>query len=128
MPVSLDPIKHLAVDRVPLGPRPGQVSSHAQLDLLVAVIATNGQHDRPLRWSRRRNAHRARELIHGIRGYAILEGVRGQKGVDEEALVEVIQRISQMACDHREIAEMEYNPLLAFSDGVVAVDMRVRVE
>ncbi len=71
---------------------------------------------------------RARELVRGIRGHAILEGVRGQEGVDEDALVEVIQRVSQLACDHPEIAELEFNPLLAFPDGVVAVDLRARVE
>jgi acetyltransferase len=71
---------------------------------------------------------RARELVQGIRGYAILKGVRGQESVDEDMLVEVIQRVSQMACDHPEIAELEFNPLLAFPDGVVAVDLRARVE
>jgi acetyltransferase len=70
---------------------------------------------------------RARELIRGIRGYPMLRGLRGQKGVDEDALVEAIQRVSQMALDHPEIAEMEFNPLLAFPDGVVAVDLRARV-
>lgn len=71
---------------------------------------------------------RARELVRDIKGYPILRGVRGQEGVDEDALVEVIQRVSQMALDMPEIAELEYNPLLAFPDGVVAVDMRARVE
>ncbi|MHC4973647.1 MAG: acetate--CoA ligase family protein [Planctomycetota bacterium] len=71
---------------------------------------------------------RARELVRGIRGYDILKGVRGREGVDEDALVEVIQRVSQLACDHPEIAELEFNPLLAFPDGVVAVDLRARVE
>lgn len=70
---------------------------------------------------------RARELIHGIKGYPILQGVRGQKGVDEEALVDMIQRVSQIACDLPQIAELECNPFLAFPDGVVGVDMRVRV-
>ena len=70
---------------------------------------------------------RARELVRGIRGYALLEGVRGQPGVDEDALVETIQRVSQLACDHPRIAELEFNPLLAFPDGVVAVDLRIRV-
>ncbi len=70
---------------------------------------------------------RAREMIKGIRGYPILKWLRGQKGVDEEGLVEAIQRVSQMALDHPEIAELEFNPLLAFPDGVVAVDLRVRV-
>jgi len=70
---------------------------------------------------------RARELVRGIRGYGILRGVRGQAGIDEDALVEVIQRVSQLACDHPRIAELEFNPLLTFPDGIVAVDLRVRV-
>ncbi len=70
---------------------------------------------------------RARELIRGIRGYPILRGLRGQKGVDEDAVVDAIRRVSQMALDHPEISELEFNPLLAFPDGVVAVDLRVRV-
>jgi acetyl coenzyme A synthetase (ADP forming)-like protein len=70
---------------------------------------------------------RAREMIRSIRGYPILRGLRGREGVDEDALVDAIQRVSQMALDHPEIAELEFNPLLAFPDGVVAVDLRVRV-
>ena len=71
---------------------------------------------------------RARELVKDLKGYPILSGVRGQAGVDEDALVEMIQRISQLALDHPEITEMEVNPFLAFPDGIMAVDMRARVE
>ncbi len=71
---------------------------------------------------------RAREMIRDIRGYPILEGVRGQAGIDEDQLVEIIQRVSQMAMDLPEIGEMEFNPILTFPDQIVAVDMRVRVE
>jgi len=70
---------------------------------------------------------RARELLHGVRGYPILRGRRGQPGVDEEALVEVVQRVSQLACDLPQVVELELNPLLAFPDGVHAVDVRARV-
>jgi acetyl coenzyme A synthetase (ADP forming)-like protein len=70
---------------------------------------------------------RARELVRSIRGYPILAGIRGQPPVDEDALVDVIQRISQIATDLPEIAELEINPLFAFPDGVVAVDLRARV-
>jgi acetyltransferase len=70
---------------------------------------------------------RARELLREIRGYPILQGVRGRPGVDERALVEVIQRLSQLALDHPRIAELEINPLLLFEKGACAVDMRVRV-
>jgi acetyltransferase len=71
---------------------------------------------------------RAKEIIRDIRGYPILKGVRGQAGVAEDKLVEMIQRVSQLACDHPEIAELEINPFLAFPDGIMAVDMRARVE
>ncbi len=70
---------------------------------------------------------RARELIREIKGWPILAGVRGQAGIDEQALVELIQRISQLALERPEIAELEINPLLCFPDGIVAVDMRARV-
>ena len=71
---------------------------------------------------------RARELLREIKGWPILAGVRGQAGIDEAALVELILRLSQLAVDHPEIAELELNPALAFPDGLCAVDMRVRVE
>lgn len=70
---------------------------------------------------------RAKELIREIKGWPILAGVRGQAGIDEAKLIDVIQRLSQLALEHPEIAELEINPLLAFPDGVCAVDMRVRV-
>jgi len=69
---------------------------------------------------------RARELVRSIRGYPILAGIRGQPGVDEPALVDVIQRVSQIACDLSELAELEINPLLAFPDRMIAVDLRAR--
>ncbi len=71
---------------------------------------------------------RARELIREIRGWPILAGVRGQAGIDEAKLVEVIQRLSQLALEHPEITELEINPLLAFPTEVCAVDMRCRVK
>ena len=70
---------------------------------------------------------RARELLCEIKGWPILAGVRGQAGIDEDALVELVQRLSQLAIDHPEIEELEINPALAFPDGLCAVDMRVRV-
>ena len=71
---------------------------------------------------------RARELIRDIKGRAILEGIRGRPAIDEDRLVDLIQRISQMAVDLPEIAEMEINPVHCFPDAAVAVDMRLRVD
>jgi len=44
-----------------------------------------------------------------------------------DALVDTIQRVSQLACDLGVVAELELNPLLCFEHGVRAVDLRARV-
>jgi acetyl coenzyme A synthetase (ADP forming)-like protein len=71
----------------------------------------------------------ALEMIRSLRGYRILEGVRGEEGVDLARLSEVIERVSQMVGDHPQIREMDINPFLAFPEGraSVAVDARFRV-
>ena len=70
----------------------------------------------------------AEEMIRSIRGFPLLEGVRGEAGADLEALAEVIQRVSQLVGDHHRIAELDINPFLSFPEGGVAVDARIRVE
>jgi acetate---CoA ligase (ADP-forming) len=69
----------------------------------------------------------AREMVHSIRGYRLLEGVRGETSVDLVALEEMIQRVSQLVGEQEAIAEMDINPLVAFPDRVVAVDARFRL-
>jgi acyl-CoA synthetase (NDP forming) len=69
----------------------------------------------------------AHDLVRGIRGVAILDGVRGAPPVDFAALTDVLLRVSRLAVDCPEVAELDVNPLLAFPDRVVAVDARVLV-
>jgi acetyltransferase len=69
----------------------------------------------------------AHDMVRAIRGVAILDGIRGAPPVDFAALVDVLLRLSQLALDVPEIAELDINPLLAFADGVVAVDARVLI-
>lgn len=69
----------------------------------------------------------AAEMIRGIRGFGLLEGVRGEAGVDLAAVQDVLQRVSQMVGDLETVTEMDINPLLAFADRVVAVDARFRI-
>jgi acetate---CoA ligase (ADP-forming) len=71
----------------------------------------------------------AGEMLRQIRGYRLLEGVRGEKAVDLEALAEMLQRFSQMVEDLSQLAEIEINPFLVFpnSDQFRAVDARVRL-
>jgi acetyl coenzyme A synthetase (ADP forming)-like protein len=67
----------------------------------------------------------AGDMVHGIRGVRLLQGVRGAPPADLRALEDVLLRVSRLAEDFPAIAELDVNPLLAFGDGAVAVDARV---
>lgn len=71
----------------------------------------------------------ARDVIRGIRGYPLLQGVRGEPAADEGVLIEVLQRLGQLAFRHPRIAELDVNPFLAGPSRQTAraVDVRVRV-
>jgi acetyltransferase len=69
----------------------------------------------------------AREMLDGIGGAALLDGVRGKPGVAKDAVVDVILRVSQLLGDLPTIREMDINPLMAFPDRVFAVDGRIRI-
>jgi acetyltransferase len=66
----------------------------------------------------------ADELIRSIKAYPILTGARGRRPADIPALREVLLRLSQMAEDLPELAEMEVNPVMVDDEGkgVGAVD------
>lgn len=67
-------------------------------------------------------------MIENLKGYKILEGVRGQEGVDIELFADVVVRLSTLLQAAPEIIEMDINPLLGRADKVVAVDARIRIE
>jgi len=71
----------------------------------------------------------AEEMIRGIRGVKLLEGVRGEPPADFAVLVEVLLRLAQLAVRHPRIQELDINPFLAASerDAAKAVDVRIRV-
>ncbi|MGB9440368.1 MAG: acetate--CoA ligase family protein [Desulfobacterales bacterium] len=73
------------------------------------------------------SAGEAGQMLAAIKGASMLEGVRGQKGVNQNLLIEIIQRLSQLLTDLPEIQEMDLNPLIAFEDQVVAVDARISI-
>ncbi|MFZ1728873.1 MAG: acetate--CoA ligase family protein [Bacteroidota bacterium] len=68
------------------------------------------------------------EMIRELKGYKILQGVRGQKGVSEDALADVVVRLSALMQAAPEIVEMDLNPLLGTPDGITAVDARIRIQ
>ncbi len=72
----------------------------------------------------------AMEMIRSIKGYPVLEGVRGEKAVDIEKLVEILIRLSQLVLDFPEIDEMDLNPVFAFEKGkgAAVVDARAKIK
>ncbi|MBO7129136.1 MAG: acetate--CoA ligase family protein [Prevotella sp.] len=70
----------------------------------------------------------AYSMIHSLRGYKILKGTRGQKGINEEKYAEIIVRLSTLLRFSTEIKEMDINPLLADGSDIVAVDARILIE
>jgi len=65
----------------------------------------------------------AEEMIQEIKGYRVLQGMRGKPPADVDAIVDAILRVSQLVTDYAdEIEELDINPLVVFSDGAKAVD------
>lgn len=67
----------------------------------------------------------ALQALHSLRGFAVLEGVRGQAGVDLEALAATVASASRMLAAVPEIDELDLNPIIARDTGAIAVDVRV---
>lgn len=74
------------------------------------------------------SAGEAHQMITGIKGYAVIKGVRGQQGIDEQQIETILLRLSALLDAAPEIVEMDINPLLGDEKGVVAVDARIRID
>ena len=72
-------------------------------------------------------ARDAREMVREIKGFPVLEGVRGQDPADLAALEALILKVSEFVEAHPEIDELDLNPVFAYKDGVIAVDARIVV-
>jgi len=73
------------------------------------------------------SAEDAREMIQEIKGYSVLAGIRGTPLADVGALVDIIQKVGQLAHEFSEIAEMDLNPIFTFDDGKGAVVADARI-
>jgi len=70
----------------------------------------------------------AEEMIKEIKGYALLNGFRGQEPAHIPSLVDVLLKLSAMVEKTTEIKEIDINPLFAYKDSAVAVDARIVLE
>jgi acetate---CoA ligase (ADP-forming) len=71
------------------------------------------------------NRSEAEEMISETKGSDIFKGLRGEKPLDTEALVESLLRLSQLVADFPEIEGIDINPVKVLEKGAVAVDARI---
>jgi acyl-CoA synthetase (NDP forming) len=74
------------------------------------------------------SAKSAIRMIHSLKGYDIIKGVSGRKGVNESLFVDIICRLSALIEAAPEIMEVDLNPLIGSGDMIIAVDARIRIE
>lgn len=70
----------------------------------------------------------AKAEIKELKSYKIIEGIRGQEGINQDEFANIVQRLSLLANAAPEISEMDINPLLGTKDKIIAVDARIRIE
>jgi len=75
-------------------------------------------------------AEEAKQMLHRTKTYQLLKGIRGQEGVDLDAVAEGLQRLSQLVTEFPQIQEMDINPYVVGLPGTtpVAVDARITVK
>ena len=73
---------------------------------------------------------RAIEIMKKLKGYPLLEGVRGKNPVDLDLLADALCRLGRLVTDNPQIVELDLNPVFAFGKGKapIAVDVRIKVK
>ena len=74
------------------------------------------------------NERLARHMIESLKIYPLLRGYRGTPPKNIDKLIQVLIRLSYLAADYPEIAELDINPLLVTPDDVIALDARIVVD
>jgi len=64
------------------------------------------------------------EMIHEIRGYEALAGMRGSAPKDIDSLADQLLNLSQVAQDFHQVKEVDLNPLISYESGCLALDVR----
>jgi acetyltransferase len=70
----------------------------------------------------------ALRMIRSLKGHRIMEGSRGQEGIDTSAFAALLSKLSLLLSAFPEIAEMDLNPILGKGKHLVAVDARIRIQ
>jgi acyl-CoA synthetase (NDP forming) len=67
----------------------------------------------------------AHSMLDELRAAPLLAGARGRPPIDREAVVELIVALSILGTERQDLVEVDLNPVIASTDGAVAVDALV---
>lgn len=67
-------------------------------------------------------------LLKLLKGYPLIKGVRGKKGIDEEVFTDIILKVAQLVINTPQIVEMDINPLIGEGEDIVCVDARISIK
>ncbi len=70
----------------------------------------------------------AKKMIHEIKGYPILQGIRGQAGYDIQSVQRLLITCSEVVEAYPEILEMDLNPVIVHEKGLSVVDARILLQ
>jgi acetyltransferase len=115
------PDAHELIVGVATDPVFGPVILFGQGGVAVEVTADHAVALPPL------NVVLARDMISRTRVARLLAGYRHRAPADMDAIIHILMQISQLVADLPEVVELDINPLLADSEGVIVLDARVRV-
>jgi acetyltransferase len=67
------------------------------------------------------------DMINSTKIGKIIQGVRGEESIDVNVVKSSIENLAQMIINHKEITEVDLNPLLVTSENkLFAVDVRIK--
>jgi acetyl-CoA synthetase (ADP-forming) len=70
----------------------------------------------------------AMDMIHEIKGFPMLTGLRGKKAANLDAIADELLKVSNMLVKNDNILELDLNPMFATNKDVIGVDARVILE
>ncbi len=73
------------------------------------------------------NKTEIRQKLQQLKMYPLLKGTRGQEGIDIDAFIDIIQKVSDLVMTYPEIVEMDLNPVLATGKELFVVDSRIKM-
>jgi acyl-CoA synthetase (NDP forming) len=65
------------------------------------------------------------KMVTELRAFPLLQGVRGQPGIDLDQLARLVARLGDILCQYPQIREIDINPLFASSSGFAIGDARM---